>query len=72
MGPTFMGICIGGPMGPGIGCMLAKACKDHAAISSAAMVRTGAMRFLVMNLSFNHYSGNRLAQEVLAVPYEFR
>jgi len=56
-----MGI-IGCPIGPAIGCMLAKAGKDHAAMSSTANVRTGAIRFPVMKLSFKQYSGNQLAQ----------
>jgi len=36
------------------------------------MVRTAATRFLVIKLSFNHDHGNRLVQQLLAVPYEFK
>jgi len=56
-GPTLTGMGIGCPMGPRICCMLATASKDHAAMSSTANVRTGAIRFLVMKLSFNKYPG---------------
>jgi hypothetical protein len=66
-GPTFTGIGAGmypgmHPVGPHIWYVLAKASADHAAMRSTARVRTGAIRFLVIKLSFKHNSVNRLAQ----------
>jgi hypothetical protein len=58
LGPTFTGMGMGCPMAPYIGCIWASTSPDHAAIRSAARVRTGAIRFLVMKFSFKQYIGN--------------